>query len=104
MQHLHDNGTLDTANVELVVILLLNVSLFFGWAMSSDTDLHYFSYQTLSEQLTDKELEEGRLYPPLSNIREVSLQMAVKVSVKTKRNDCWLFHLYFVNTIVVSQS
>ncbi|XP_077418151.1 NAD-dependent malic enzyme, mitochondrial isoform X2 [Vanacampus margaritifer] len=35
--------------------------------------------KTLAEQLTDKELEEGRLYPPLSNIREVSLQMAVKV-------------------------
>lgn len=38
------------------------------------------SFQTLAEQLTDKELEEGRLYPPLSNIREVSLQMAVKAS------------------------
>uniref|UniRef100_A0A8C2YWK4 Malic enzyme n=1 Tax=Cyclopterus lumpus TaxID=8103 RepID=A0A8C2YWK4_CYCLU len=35
--------------------------------------------KTLAEQLTDKELEEGRLYPPLSNIREVSIQMAVKV-------------------------
>uniref|UniRef100_UPI003AAB9644 NAD-dependent malic enzyme, mitochondrial n=1 Tax=Centroberyx gerrardi TaxID=166262 RepID=UPI003AAB9644 len=35
--------------------------------------------KTLSEQVTDKELAEGRLYPPLSNIREVSVQMAVKV-------------------------
>ncbi|XP_061134100.1 NAD-dependent malic enzyme, mitochondrial isoform X2 [Syngnathus typhle] len=35
--------------------------------------------KTLADQLSDKELEEGRLYPPLSNIREVSLQMAVKV-------------------------
>uniref|UniRef100_A0A8C7CWA2 Malic enzyme n=1 Tax=Oncorhynchus kisutch TaxID=8019 RepID=A0A8C7CWA2_ONCKI len=35
--------------------------------------------QTLADQLTDEELAEGRLYPPLSNIREVSLQMAVKV-------------------------
>uniref|UniRef100_A0A3Q2QTQ2 Malic enzyme n=1 Tax=Fundulus heteroclitus TaxID=8078 RepID=A0A3Q2QTQ2_FUNHE len=35
--------------------------------------------KTLAQQLTDKELEEGRLYPPLSNIREVSVQMAVKV-------------------------
>uniref|UniRef100_A0A3B4VJI8 Malic enzyme n=1 Tax=Seriola dumerili TaxID=41447 RepID=A0A3B4VJI8_SERDU len=35
--------------------------------------------KTLAEQLADKELEEGRLYPPLSNIREVSVQMAVKV-------------------------
>ncbi|KAA8577539.1 hypothetical protein FQN60_017596 [Etheostoma spectabile] len=37
--------------------------------------------KTLSEQLTDKELEEGRLYPPLSNIREVSVRMAVKASL-----------------------
>uniref|UniRef100_A0A673C6A6 Malic enzyme n=1 Tax=Sphaeramia orbicularis TaxID=375764 RepID=A0A673C6A6_9TELE len=35
--------------------------------------------KTLAEQLTDKELAEGRLYPPLSNIREVSVQMAIKV-------------------------
>ncbi|XP_054591441.1 NAD-dependent malic enzyme, mitochondrial isoform X2 [Nothobranchius furzeri] len=35
--------------------------------------------KSLAEQLTDNELKEGRLYPPLSNIREVSLQIAVKV-------------------------
>ncbi|TRY71435.1 hypothetical protein DNTS_011671 [Danionella cerebrum] len=35
--------------------------------------------KTLSDQLTDEELSQGRLYPPLSNIREVSLQMAIKV-------------------------
>lgn len=35
--------------------------------------------KNLAGQLTDKELEEGRLYPPLSNIREVSVQMAIKV-------------------------
>uniref|UniRef100_A0A4W5LLU3 Malic enzyme n=1 Tax=Hucho hucho TaxID=62062 RepID=A0A4W5LLU3_9TELE len=35
--------------------------------------------KTLADQLTDEELAEGRLYPPLSNIREVSVQMAVKV-------------------------
>ncbi|XP_062864680.1 NAD-dependent malic enzyme, mitochondrial-like [Trichomycterus rosablanca] len=35
----------------------------------------------LAEQLTDEELNQnqGRLYPPLSNIREVSLQMAVRI-------------------------
>uniref|UniRef100_A0A8C7F3C3 Malic enzyme n=1 Tax=Oncorhynchus kisutch TaxID=8019 RepID=A0A8C7F3C3_ONCKI len=38
-----------------------------------------FLEATLADQLTDEELAEGRLYPPLSNIREVSLQMAVKV-------------------------
>uniref|UniRef100_A0A1A8FKZ9 Malic enzyme n=1 Tax=Nothobranchius korthausae TaxID=1143690 RepID=A0A1A8FKZ9_9TELE len=35
--------------------------------------------KSLAEQLTNDELKEGRLYPPLSNIREVSLQIAVKV-------------------------
>ncbi|KAJ8401603.1 hypothetical protein AAFF_G00379200 [Aldrovandia affinis] len=35
--------------------------------------------KTLAGQLTDEELSEGRLYPPLSNIREVSIHMAVKV-------------------------
>lgn len=40
--------------------------------------------QALAEQLTDEELAQGRLYPPLSNIREVSINIAVKVSVKHK--------------------
>ncbi|XP_068616973.1 NAD-dependent malic enzyme, mitochondrial [Brachionichthys hirsutus] len=35
--------------------------------------------KTLAGQLSDKDLEDGRLYPPLSHIREVSLQMAVTV-------------------------
>lgn len=35
--------------------------------------------KNLAGQLTDKELEEGRLYPHLSNIREVSVQMAIRV-------------------------
>ncbi|KAA0717493.1 NAD-dependent malic enzyme, mitochondrial [Triplophysa tibetana] len=35
--------------------------------------------KTLTDQLTDEELSQGRLYPPLSNIREVSIQMAIKV-------------------------
>lgn len=41
-----------------------------------------FSFQALAEQLTDAELEKGRLYPPLSDIREVSMQMAVKARWK----------------------
>nr|XP_031363353.1 NAD-dependent malic enzyme, mitochondrial [Lonchura striata domestica] len=35
--------------------------------------------KALAEQLTDEELAQGRLYPPLSNIREVSIYIAVKV-------------------------
>ncbi|XP_036383734.1 NAD-dependent malic enzyme, mitochondrial [Megalops cyprinoides] len=44
----------------------------------SDT-LFLEAAKTLAEQLTDEELRQGRLYPPLSNIREVSIRMAVKV-------------------------
>nr|XP_014351194.1 PREDICTED: NAD-dependent malic enzyme, mitochondrial [Latimeria chalumnae] len=35
--------------------------------------------KALADQLNDKDLSQGRLYPPLSNIREVSIQIAVKV-------------------------
>uniref|UniRef100_A0A8C9T4S6 Malic enzyme n=1 Tax=Scleropages formosus TaxID=113540 RepID=A0A8C9T4S6_SCLFO len=35
--------------------------------------------KALAEQLTDEEMGQGRLYPPLSNIREVSIRIAVKV-------------------------
>uniref|UniRef100_A0A8C8BMA7 Malic enzyme n=1 Tax=Otus sunia TaxID=257818 RepID=A0A8C8BMA7_9STRI len=41
--------------------------------------------KALTEQLTDEELAQGRLYPPLSNIREVSIYIAVKVSMKLPR-------------------
>ncbi|XP_042191937.1 NAD-dependent malic enzyme, mitochondrial [Callorhinchus milii] len=36
--------------------------------------------KTLAEQVTDKELEEGGLYPHMSNIHEVSIRIAVKVA------------------------
>ncbi|XP_006627365.1 NAD-dependent malic enzyme, mitochondrial [Lepisosteus oculatus] len=35
--------------------------------------------KALAEQLTDEEMSQGRLYPQLSNIREVSIRIAVKV-------------------------
>ncbi|XP_062398943.1 NAD-dependent malic enzyme, mitochondrial [Sardina pilchardus] len=35
--------------------------------------------KTLADQVTEKEISQGRLYPPLSNIREVSVLMAIKV-------------------------
>ncbi|KAF5919089.1 hypothetical protein HPG69_003727, partial [Diceros bicornis minor] len=34
----------------------------------------------LTSQLTDKELAQGRLYPPLADIREVSINIAIKVT------------------------
>lgn len=35
--------------------------------------------KALTDQLSDEELAQGQLYPPLSNIREVSINIAVKV-------------------------
>ncbi|XP_062874966.1 NAD-dependent malic enzyme, mitochondrial-like [Trichomycterus rosablanca] len=47
----------------------------------------------LAEQLTDEELNQnqGRLYPPLSNIREVSLQMAVRIRFVFIHTMWWSF-------------
>ncbi|KAM8961289.1 NAD-dependent malic enzyme, mitochondrial [Pelodytes ibericus] len=42
--------------------------------------------KALAEQLTADELAQGRLYPPLSNIREVSICIAVKVMEFVYRN------------------
>ncbi|XP_068107457.1 NAD-dependent malic enzyme, mitochondrial isoform X2 [Hyperolius riggenbachi] len=42
--------------------------------------------KALAEQLTDDELEQGRLYPPLSNIREVSICIAIRVMEFVYRN------------------
>ncbi|KAM5194167.1 NAD-dependent malic enzyme, mitochondrial [Mantella aurantiaca] len=42
--------------------------------------------KALAEQLTPEELNQGRLYPPLSNIREVSICIAVKVMDFVYRN------------------
>uniref|UniRef100_A0A8C6CWQ8 Malic enzyme n=1 Tax=Moschus moschiferus TaxID=68415 RepID=A0A8C6CWQ8_MOSMO len=36
--------------------------------------------KALTSQLTDKELAQGRLYPPLANIQEVSINIAIKVT------------------------
>uniref|UniRef100_A0A2I3RR61 Malic enzyme n=1 Tax=Pan troglodytes TaxID=9598 RepID=A0A2I3RR61_PANTR len=39
--------------------------------------------KALTSQLTDEELAQGRLYPPLANIQEVSINIAIKVSNNT---------------------
>uniref|UniRef100_UPI00358E3CA2 NAD-dependent malic enzyme, mitochondrial isoform X1 n=3 Tax=Myxine glutinosa TaxID=7769 RepID=UPI00358E3CA2 len=36
--------------------------------------------KALAAQVTDDEISKGQLYPPMSNIREVSIQIAVKVA------------------------
>ena len=36
--------------------------------------------QALAEQVTDSDLEIGRVYPPLTNIKEVSFHIALRVA------------------------
>ncbi|XP_037129739.1 NADP-dependent malic enzyme [Syngnathus acus] len=42
-------------------------------------DVFLTAAETLADLVTEKDLLEGRLYPPLSDIREVSLVLAVKI-------------------------
>uniref|UniRef100_A0A8C6V561 Malic enzyme n=1 Tax=Neogobius melanostomus TaxID=47308 RepID=A0A8C6V561_9GOBI len=50
--------------------------------------------EVLAEQVTEKDLAEGRLYPPLSSIRDVSLKLAAKplfkpsVTINRASNKC----------------
>lgn len=39
--------------------------------------------QALAHLVTEKDLNEGRLYPSLSSIGDVSLKLAVKVSARS---------------------
>lgn len=39
--------------------------------------------QAIADMVTEEHLAEGRLYPPLSTIREVSFKIAVKVRTST---------------------
>jgi malate dehydrogenase (oxaloacetate-decarboxylating)(NADP+) len=45
----------------------------------TDHDM-YVAAKTLAEQVTEKELSQGRLYPPLEKIREVSASIAAAVA------------------------
>ncbi|CAB1333642.1 unnamed protein product, partial [Coregonus sp. 'balchen'] len=36
--------------------------------------------RTIADLVTEKDLSEGRLYPPLNTIRDVSLKLAVKMA------------------------
>lgn len=42
-------------------------------------EVFLISAEALAEQVTEKDLAEGRLYPPLSSIRDVSLKLAAKI-------------------------
>lgn len=43
-------------------------------------DLFLISAQTIADHVTDEDLEMGSLYPPLSTIRECSIDIAVKIA------------------------
>ncbi|CAJ0968781.1 unnamed protein product [Ranitomeya imitator] len=38
-----------------------------------------FCTKVIAKEVSDKHLEEGRLYPPLQTIQEVSVKIAVKI-------------------------
>ena len=43
-------------------------------------DMFLTAAQTLSRQLTEQDMQEGRVYPPLSKIKEVSFEIALSVA------------------------
>ncbi|XP_078401864.1 NADP-dependent malic enzyme-like [Cetorhinus maximus] len=44
-----------------------------------DDDIFLISAEVLAELVTEKDLSEGRLYPPLSTIRDVSFKIATRI-------------------------
>lgn len=50
-------------------------------------DIFLTTAEAIAEEVTEEHLAEGRLYPPLSTIREVSFKIAVKVVDYAYRND-----------------
>ncbi|KAI2655100.1 NADP-dependent malic enzyme, mitochondrial [Labeo rohita] len=48
--------------------------------------------QAIAELVTEKDLAEGRLYPPLNNIREVSIKLAVKIVEYAFKNKLATLH------------
>lgn len=48
--------------------------------------------EALVQQVTEKDLSEGRLYPPLSSIREVSLKLAAKIIEFAYKNKMATLH------------
>ncbi|XP_043921928.1 NADP-dependent malic enzyme isoform X2 [Protopterus annectens] len=43
-------------------------------------DIFLLTAEAIAEQVTDEHLAEGRLYPPLSSIRDISVKLAVKIA------------------------
>ena len=54
----------------------------------------FFFFKVIAQQVSDKHLEEGRLYPPLDTIRDVSLKIAEKVKPLWFKSHCFSFLLW----------
>nr|XP_028578699.1 NADP-dependent malic enzyme isoform X4 [Podarcis muralis] len=52
----------------------------------------YTLTEVICQQVSDKHLEEGRLYPPLVSIQDVSLKIAVKIAENAYSNNTATFH------------
>lgn len=64
------------ATLRFIVLLFLTGHVFFFLHANG---IFLFVSQAIADMVTEEHLAEGRLYPPLSNIREVSFKIAVKV-------------------------
>lgn len=65
--------------VTAVLLFLTGPVFFFFFFFPHANTIFLFVSQAIADMVTEEHLAEGRLYPPLSNIREVSFKIAVKV-------------------------
>uniref|UniRef100_A0A8C9U4Y8 Malic enzyme n=1 Tax=Serinus canaria TaxID=9135 RepID=A0A8C9U4Y8_SERCA len=52
-----------------------------------EEDVFLTTAEVIAQQVTEENLQEGRLYPPLVTIQDVSLKIAVKVAEEAYRNN-----------------
>ncbi|XP_039424094.1 NADP-dependent malic enzyme [Corvus cornix cornix] len=52
-----------------------------------DEDVFLTTAEVIAQQVTDENLQEGRLYPPLVTIQDVSLKIAVRIAEEAYRNN-----------------
>uniref|UniRef100_A0A9J8BKW8 NADP-dependent malic enzyme n=1 Tax=Cyprinus carpio carpio TaxID=630221 RepID=A0A9J8BKW8_CYPCA len=55
-------------------------------------DIFLITAEAIAELVTEKDLAEGRLYPPLNSIREVSFKLAVKIVEYAYKNKMAMLH------------
>ena len=64
-----------------LLLLLPTLSLSLTFSLSADS-VFLSAAEALSDMVTDADLSVGRLYPPLGNIREISVKIATKVATE----------------------